>query len=83
MWASLRAREGRRRASNLSYETLKSSPVLACYAAFAMATDLKRLGFVPKYSAAGLEAVTGSKTCVGLRSSLERRSVSGLPRRAG
>ena len=29
-----------------------------------MATELKRLGFVPKYSAAGLEAVTGSKTCV-------------------
>ena len=27
----------------------------------AMATELKHLGFVPKYSAAGLEAVTQSK----------------------
>lgn len=34
---------------------------------FTMSTELKRLGFVPKFSAAGLEAVTGSRTCVPAR----------------
>jgi hypothetical protein len=51
-----------------------------------MSTELKRLGFVPKYSAAGLEAVTGSATCVPrgrlVRISLQTSAVARPLRRA-